>query len=275
MGSTGIPAKRVETTMHKPDRQSDSTVQLTRSAAGKVASAGSFIIHGAIVLTLVTASYLHIDPLAMPAIVVPLVRIVEPPTPPPPPPPPPPSGGPARIVQAPERPKTIPDETVSTVQPQEHTIAIPSPDEGTGEAGEPGGAEGGQPGGVPGGVWGGVSDGLINGIIGGFGDKALTGLRDPAQPIYSTGAVRPPERIVFFMPKYPEVARKARAEGKVMLEIVVGPSGDVEVVTIVRSNPLFDAAAVEAVRKWKYHPALQSGRPVRVYLTVIVNFELK
>jgi len=39
--------------------------------------------------------------------------------------------------------------------------------------------------------------------------------------------------------------------------------------------PLFDQAAVEAVKKWKYQPALQGGRPVKVYLTVIVEFNLK
>jgi len=103
----------------------------------------------------------------------------------------------------------------------------------------------------------------------------LGGLPGEDQPIYLTGDVRPPERTVFVKPAYPEVARKARAEGKVILEIVVGRTGEVEDVKILKSNPLFDAAAMEAVRKWKYQPALQSGRPVKVFLTVIVDFNLK
>ena len=71
------------------------------------------------------------------------------------------------------------------------------------------------------------------------------------------------------------MARKARAEGKVILEIVVGRTGEVEDVKVLKSNPLFDHASVEAVRRWKYQPALQGGRPVKVYLTVIVEFGLK
>ena len=76
-------------------------------------------------------------------------------------------------------------------------------------------------------------------------------------------------------PVYPEVARKARAEGKVILEIVVDRTGDVEAVKVLRSNPLFDQAAIEAVKMWKYQPAFQGGRPVRVYLTVVVEFSLR
>ncbi len=55
---------------------------------------------------------------------------------------------------------------------------------------------------------------------------------------------------------YPDVARKARGEGKVIVEVVIGRTDDVEDVKVLKSNPLFDQAAVEAVRKWKYQPAL-------------------
>jgi protein TonB len=103
----------------------------------------------------------------------------------------------------------------------------------------------------------------------------LDGLSGRDQPVRLTGEVRPPERVTFVKPEYPEIARRARAEGKVILEIVVGRTGSIEEVTVLRSNPLFDRAAVEAVRKWRYRPALQAGRPVKVYLTVVVSFELE
>jgi outer membrane biosynthesis protein TonB len=35
---------------------------------------------------------------------------------------------------------------------------------------------------------------------------------------------------------------------------------------------LFDEAAVEAVGKWRYRPALMNGKPVRVYFSVVVSF---
>jgi protein TonB len=41
------------------------------------------------------------------------------------------------------------------------------------------------------------------------------------------------------------------------------------------SNPTFDQAAIDAVRKWKYKPALKDGQPVAVFLSVVVEFNLK
>ena len=134
--------------------------------------------------------------------------------------------------------------------------------------GESGGILGGVPDGTPEGIPGGIRGGTPGGVPGGI----LEDLPGEDQPVYPSGDLRPPERTTFVSPQYPEVARKARAGGRVILEIVVGRTGDVEGVKILRSNPLFDLAAVEAVKMWKYRPALQGGRPVRAYLTVVVEF---
>jgi len=139
------------------------------------------------------------------------------------------------------------------------------------EGGKKGGIAGGLPDGDPGGVLDGIPGGNKDGLPGGEGIGPI----EQDAPLYLTGEVRPPERTTFVKPEYPEMARKVRAEGRVILEIVVGRDGDVETVKVIRSSPLFDRAAVEAVSRWKYQPALQSGRPVRVYLTVIVDFGLK
>jgi TonB family protein len=45
-------------------------------------------------------------------------------------------------------------------------------------------------------------------------------------------------------------------------------------VTPLKSHPLFEQAAVEALRRWKYRPAMQGGRAVKVYLLVTVEFKL-
>jgi TonB family protein len=56
-------------------------------------------------------------------------------------------------------------------------------------------------------------------------------------------------------PVYPESAKNAGVEGTVVLELTVNRAGDVVAVRVVSSIPLLDAAAVDAVREWKYEPA--------------------
>jgi protein TonB len=170
--------------------------------------------------------------------------------------------------------KIIPKEKLpEMIQPQVVPDKVPDPDpsQSDDDAGVEGGVEGGVPGGVPGGVVGGVVGGVIGGVIGGVPG----GIVSDDQPIYLTGDVRPPELVTKVQPEYPEVARRARAEGKVILEIVVNRNGEVESAKVLKSHPLFDQAAIDAVKKWKYNPALQSGRPVKVYITVVVDFKLK
>jgi protein TonB len=128
-----------------------------------------------------------------------------------------------------------------------------------------GGVEGGVVGGVVGGVIGGEIGGVIGGVVGGTGDAPIVPGADTVLPVLV-------EKI---QPEYPEIARAARLEGKVILQAVVGKNGDVEEVTILKSsNKVFDESALTAVKKWKYKPAMQSGRPVAVYFTVLVDFEL-
>ncbi len=94
-------------------------------------------------------------------------------------------------------------------------------------------------------------------------------------PIYLSPEIKPPERTFFVEPAYPEDLKRAAIEGRVGLQIVVGRTGAVEDVVIIRSNPAFDEEAVKAVRQWKYRPALQDGKSVKVYQTVVVEFNLK
>jgi periplasmic protein TonB len=54
----------------------------------------------------------------------------------------------------------------------------------------------------------------------------------------------------------------------------VGLDGRVEDVRVLRSIPLLDAAAIQAVRKWRYSPLLLNGTPERFVLTVTVSFSL-
>jgi protein TonB len=90
------------------------------------------------------------------------------------------------------------------------------------------------------------------------------------------GKVSEPVEVSRVQPDYPDSARKARLQGTVVLEAVISRTGTVESVRVLRSvNPLLDASAAKAVTRWRYEPARFDGRPVPVYLTVTVRFQLE
>jgi protein TonB len=62
--------------------------------------------------------------------------------------------------------------------------------------------------------------------------------------------------------------------GVVILEAVIGASGNVTDVKILRSVPLLDDAAIAAVRQWVYTPTLLNGVAIPVIMTVTVNFTM-
>jgi protein TonB len=49
----------------------------------------------------------------------------------------------------------------------------------------------------------------------------------------------------------------------------------VERLKVLKSVPLLDAAAIDAVSRWRYTPTLLNGTPVAVLMTITINFTLK
>jgi protein TonB len=94
-------------------------------------------------------------------------------------------------------------------------------------------------------------------------------------PVRIGGVVRPPAKIRHVAPIYPPIALAARKEGLVILEALVGEDGEVREVRVLRSDALFDDAAVQAVRQWKFTPTRLNGEPVPVVMTVTVGFSLR
>ena len=91
-----------------------------------------------------------------------------------------------------------------------------------------------------------------------------------------SGGMERPVLLVRVEPVFPAAARHARLTGRVAVQAVIGLDGSVESAEILRSsNPLFDAASLDAVRQWRYRPVVLDGRPVRVYFTVLVEFTLR
>jgi TonB family protein len=87
--------------------------------------------------------------------------------------------------------------------------------------------------------------------------------------------IRTPIKITDAKPVYPPIAQSARIQGAVILEALIDDQGNLVNARVVRSIPLLDAAALDAVSKWKYTPADLDGRLVAVVMTVTVNFMLQ
>ena len=84
-----------------------------------------------------------------------------------------------------------------------------------------------------------------------------------------------PTKIVDARPIYPDVARSARVEGTIVIEAILDTAGRVTQARIVKSVPLLDQAALNAVRQWRYTPSTYAGHPVAVLMTVTIRFTLQ
>lgn len=121
------------------------------------------------------------------------------------------------------------------------------------------------------GVTGGVSSDLTSGVAGGVSGGAKGGAGEAVRII---GDLRPPKLVKEVAPVYPAVAREARVEGIVILEARTDVYGRVEATKVLRSIPLLDQAAIDAVRQWVYEPMLINGKPRPAVFTVTVRFAL-
>lgn len=76
--------------------------------------------------------------------------------------------------------------------------------------------------------------------------------------------------------EYPALAKKAGIEGKVYLLVYVNESGNVDDVKILKSVPGgCDDAAVKAVKSIKYSPGKNGGVPVKVKLSMVIEFKIQ
>jgi protein TonB len=181
--------------------------------------------------------------------------------PPPPPPPPPPAA--ASAARAPRAPSvTRPPDPGRFVAPVE------IPDRVEPEAALDFGVEGG----VPGGVEGGVPGGVIGGIVGGLPRDAPA--PPPAPVVRIGGKIVTPKRVYGVPPAYPELAVLSNVTGTVVVDAHVDVSGRVKAARFVSGNPLFEQAALDAVRQWRYQPLLLNGIPCEFMLIVTMNFSL-
>ncbi len=127
------------------------------------------------------------------------------------------------------------------------------------------GSTGGMGSGSGGGVGPGYGPGVGPGIGGGYGGG----------PYRVGGGVSAPRAIYAPDPQYSEEARKAKYQGTVVLWTVIGPDGRAHDTKVARSLGMgLDQQAIDAVRNWRFEPAMFDGRPVPVEINIEVNFRL-
>jgi protein TonB len=138
--------------------------------------------------------------------------------------------------------------------------AVPSgpPSNGTGGGGGIGSGNGG-------GVGSGSGPGVGPGHGGGIGGGAFR----------VGGGVSAPRALDTPDPEYSEEARKAKYQGTCVLWLIVGPDGKPRDVKVARALGMgLDEKAIQAVRNWRFEPAMKDGKPVAVQINVEVNFRL-
>ena len=212
--------------------------------------AAHVVILGALVIIPLMAADVLPTPPAMMAFAV-----AAPPPPPPPPPPPAPAAAVPKVQPVQANPAAAPIEAPSEIKPESSVAATA--------------AEG-----VAGGVEGGVPGGVVGGVVGGL-PEAPPPPPPPQAPVRVGGNIRAPQKRKHVNPVYPPIAQSARVQGVVIIEATIGPDGKVKDAKVLRSIPLLDQAALDAVRQWEFTPTLLNGVPVPVIMTVTVNFTLQ
>lgn len=200
-----------------------------------------------------------------------LIKIPDPPPPPLPPraapqpasrkaaPPPPPKV----LLFAQELAPVIIPEKIQPVEvppPPEPVIAPPAV-----AAGPPAGVPNGASAGSMAGDLAGKLHGTPGGII--FPDGRLHVDRDEKLPM---------DPVEQEYPHYPHDAMKKGLEDQVIVRYVIGTDGRVKEVEIIdhAKEPMFDEAAVEAIRHWRFKPMVKDGKRVEVVHELAVNFQL-
>jgi periplasmic protein TonB len=127
----------------------------------------------------------------------------------------------------------------------------------------------GSGGGIGSGSGGGVGVGHGAGVGAGSGGGIGGGVFKVGGGISAPQAISTPD------PEYTEEARNAKTQGTCVLWLIVDQQGNPRDIRVVRGLGFgLDARAIDAVKQWRFQPALKDGRPVNVQISVEVGFKL-
>jgi TonB family protein len=103
---------------------------------------------------------------------------------------------------------------------------------------------------------------------------AFCGVLLPAQSPPFWDRYAPPQVAYSARPVYPELAKRARIQGTVRLAARIGTTGKVESLRLISGHPFLVDAAMNAVKRWRYRPAMFGGRLVAATVTIDIGFTL-
>ena len=89
------------------------------------------------------------------------------------------------------------------------------------------------------------------------------------------GSKMSPVLIYEVKPKYPPEAQADKLEGTITVDAIVDTTGAVYEAMVVQSIPALDQAALDAVKQWRFQPALLNGEPVAVVCSVEFTFKVR
>jgi TonB family protein len=96
-----------------------------------------------------------------------------------------------------------------------------------------------------------------------------------AQRKAGAGGFEPPRKTKDVKPVYPVLAQRARVTGVVIIEGMIGADGRIQCARVLKSIPLLDQAALDAVRQWEFTPVFIDGASIPTRMTMSVNFTLQ
>ncbi|HEY3823603.1 MAG TPA: energy transducer TonB [Bryobacteraceae bacterium] len=96
----------------------------------------------------------------------------------------------------------------------------------------------------------------------------------PSAPVRVGGGVQSAKLIFGPKPAYPRIALTTRTQGVVKIQALIGRDGVIRNLQAVSGPALLIAAAMDAVRQWRYQPTLLNSEPVEVITEIDVNFTL-
>ena len=109
--------------------------------------------------------------------------------------------------------------------------------------------------------------------------KALASSTVPPSPLgemstleHSGSQLKPPQLVSSVLPIYPQIAQQAGVEGDVVVQASIDKSGNVSSTKVLYGPMMLRQAAIDAVRRWKYEPALLDGKAVATQMTVRIRF---
>jgi periplasmic protein TonB len=225
----------------------------------------SLVVHTVVLSVLVVVPLVYFNALHTTELLTFLIATPTLPLPPPTPQPPPVNAGGAaakpKIVHIDryEAPRAIPTRVIPC--PDEDTVAIQTDTLVNGFGGGPQGTTNGR---------------SITEIVQIVAPRELERPKAPKIPTpVRVGSIQEAKLIHRVEPVYPKIAIVTRVSETVILDLLIDEEGNVANVTVLKGHPLLNAAAVQAVKQWKYSPTIQNGEPVQVQATVTIFFRMR